>query len=77
MSVTSAYAQSAVLQRGYDPGVSGATLAERRLDTSNVLPGHFGLVFKLNVGDSIMAQPLYVPNVVVNHVAHNVLYLAT
>jgi hypothetical protein len=77
VSVPGAYAQSPVLQRGYDSGVSGATLTEKTLNTSNVLPGHFGLVFRLAVGDSIMAQPLYVPDVVVNKVTHNVLYVAT
>ena len=66
-----------MLERGYDAGVSGATLSETTLNTSNVVPGSFGLVFKLFVNDNIMAQPLYVPNVVINQVAHNVLYVAT
>lgn len=67
----------AVLQRGYDAGVSGATLSETTLNTSNVSPTTFGLVFKLPVDDNIMAQPLYVPGVVINGVSHNVLYVAT
>ena len=66
-----------VVQRGYDAGVSGATLSETTLTTSNVVPGRFGLVFKLPVDDNIMAQPLYVQNVPINKVAHNVLYVAT
>ena len=65
-----------VLQRGYDANVSGATLSETTLSTSNVVPGSFGLVFKLAVNDNIMAQPLYVPNVVINGTAHNVVYVA-
>ena len=73
----SARAQPPVLQRGYDAGVSGATLSETTLNTSNVAPGSFGIVFKLPVDDNILAQPLYVPNVVINQVAHNVLYVAT
>ena len=73
----SARAQPPVLQRGYDAGVSGATLSETTLTTTNVAPGSFGLVFKLPVDDNILAQPLYVPNVVINQVAHNVLYVAT
>lgn len=73
----SAQAQPLVLQRGYDAGVSGATLSETKLTTSKVVPGSFGLVFTLPVDDNIMAQPLYVPNVVINQVAHNVLYVAT
>jgi IPT/TIG domain-containing protein len=74
---SSVHAQSPVLQRGYDAGVSGATLSETTLTTANVIPGSFGLVFKLPVDDNIMAQPLYVPNVAINHVVHNVLYVAT
>ena len=70
-------AQPPVLQRGYDAGVSGATLSEATLNTSNVAPSTFGLAFKLPVDDSIFAQPLYVPNVVINQVTHNVLYVAT
>ena len=70
-------AQPPVLQRGYDSGVSGATLSETTLNTSNVTPSTFGLVFKLPVDDVIYAQPLYVPNVVINQATHNVLYVAT
>ena len=66
LQAPSAHAQSPVLQRGYDAGVSGATLSETTLNTSKVVPGTFGLVFKLPVDDNIMAQPLYVPNVVIN-----------
>lgn len=72
-----AHSQPPVLQRGYDAGVSGATLSETTLNTSNVAPGSFGLVFKLPVDDNIMAQPLYVPGVVINQVTHNVLYVTT
>src|SRR5215831_11977869 len=73
----SVHAQPPVLQRGYDAGVSGATLSETTLNTSNVVPGSFGLVFKLAVDDNLMAQPLYVPNVVINGISHNVVYVAT
>ena len=70
-------AETTVLQRGYDAGLSGATLSETTLNTSNVGPSTFGLVFKLPVDDAIFAQPLYVPNVPINQTAHNVLYVAT
>ncbi len=73
----SASAQPPVLQRGYDANVTGATLSETTLTTSNVVPGSFGMVFKLSVDDNIMAQPLYVPNVVINQATHNVIYAAT
>src|SRR5579863_1322060 len=78
LQALSAYAQPPpVLQRGYDANVSGATLNETTLSTSNVLPGSFGLVFTVPVDDNIMAQPLYVPGVVINQATHNVLYVAT
>lgn len=73
-----AFAQTAVLQRGYDAGVSGANLNETTLNTGNVKLGSFGLVFKLPVDDNVFAQPLYVPNVVfANQGTHNIVYVAT
>jgi hypothetical protein len=72
-----AHAQPPVLQRGYDAGVTGATLSETTLNTTNVSPSTFGLVFKLPVDDAIFAQPLYVPNILINLKLHNVLYVAT
>jgi len=67
-----------VLQRGYDAGVSGANLAETTLNTSNVAPNKFGLVFTLPVDDNVFAQPLYVPNVAIPlRGIHNVVYVAT
>jgi hypothetical protein len=72
-----AHAQPPVLQRGYDARVSGATLHETTLTTSNVTANTFGLVFKLAVDDNIMAQPLYVPKVVINGTSHSVVYVAT
>jgi hypothetical protein len=77
LAALSAHAQPPVLQRGYDAEVSGATLSETTLNTSNVVPGSFGLVFKLSVDDNIMAQPLYVPNVMIKGTARNVVYVAT
>jgi hypothetical protein len=74
----SAQALPPVLQRGYDANVSGANLAEVTLNTSNVTPSTFGLVFKLPVDDTIYAQPLYVPNVAIaSQGTHNVVYVAT
>ena len=73
----SAQALQPVLQRGYDANVSGANLAEVTLNTSNVAPSTFGLVFKLPVDDNIYAQPLYVPGVAIGQVTHNVVYIAT
>ncbi len=76
--VPTARAAQPVLQRGYDPGVSGADLTETILNTSNVSPTTFGLLFKLPVDDVIYAQPLYVPGVAIpNQGTHNVVYVAT
>jgi hypothetical protein len=71
------HAQS-VLQRGYNPSVSGANLGETILNTANVSASTFGLVFKLPVVGSVYAQPLYVPGVITaKHGTHNVVYVAT
>jgi len=73
-----AQAAPAILQRGYDAGVSGANLTETALTTSNVTPSAFGMVFMLPVDDAVFAQPLYVPNVAIpNQGVHDVLYVAT
>jgi hypothetical protein len=78
LSLATAYAAQPVLQRGYDAGVSGATLTETTLTTTNVGPNMFGLVYKLPVDDNLMAQPLYVPNVAIPNLGtHNALYVAT
>ncbi len=67
-----------VLQRGYDPGLSGANLTETTLTPSTVTPTTFGLLFKLPVDDKVYAQPLYVPQVNLGGLGvHNVLYVAT
>ncbi|MGP8227739.1 MAG: pyrrolo-quinoline quinone, partial [Steroidobacteraceae bacterium] len=77
-AMTAAGAPPSVLQRGYDANVSGANLAETTLNTSNVTPSTFGLVFKLPVDDNVYAQPLYVPGVAIaGQGTHNVLYVAT
>src|SRR5450631_1328265 len=78
MAVQAQSAVQPVLQRGYDANVSGATLTETLLNTSNVGPNTFGLRFDLPVDENIFAQPLYVPNVAIPNLgSHNVLYVAT
>ena len=75
---STAQAVQPILQRGYDAGVSGANLTETLLNTANVGPNTFGLVFRLPVDDNVYAQPLYVPNAVtLERRSHNVLYVAT
>ncbi|MGH8231258.1 MAG: hypothetical protein ACRESY_05495, partial [Steroidobacteraceae bacterium] len=73
-----ASAAQPVLQRGYDPGLSGANLSETTLTTSNISVNSFGALFTLPVDDVIYGQPLYVPNVAVaGQGTHNVLYVVT
>ena len=55
----------------------GANANETTLNSSNVVPQQFGKLEALPVDGQIYAQPLYVPNVVVNGVRHNVVYVAT
>jgi hypothetical protein len=75
---SAAIAAPPVLQRGYNPGVTGANLAETILSTANIAPSTFGLLFNLPVNGSIFAQPLYVPGVAtLKHGTHNVVYVAT
>jgi hypothetical protein len=77
-SVASAQTPQPVLQRGYDPGLSGANLKETILNVSNVTDSTFGMLFTVPVDDAIFAQPLYVPNVAItNQGTHNVVYVAT
>ena len=78
VSVMAQGSAPAVLQRGYDSNVSGATLAETTLNTANVGPASFGRLFKLSLDANAYAQPLYVPNVAIPGLGtHNVLYVAT
>ena len=73
-----ALAASSVLQRGYDAGVTGANLAEARLNTATVGPDTFGKLFTLALDENPYAQPLYVPNVAFPGLGtHTVLYVAT
>src|ERR1700751_5237719 len=72
-----ATAQVAVPTYQNDNYRSGANTHETRLTTSNVNPAQFGREHVLNVTVFVYAQPLYVPNVNINGVLHNVVYVAT
>jgi hypothetical protein len=75
---SAALCAQAVLQRGYDPFVTGANLHETILNTTNVGTNTFGLLFKLPVDDNVYAQPLYVPSVTIPKLGtHKVVYVAT
>lgn len=55
----------------------GADVNETTLNTSNVNPQQFGKLNALQVDGQIYAQPLYVPNLTIGGVQHNVAFVAT
>ena len=73
----SAAAQTSVLTQHNDIGRTGQNTSETILTTSNVNVGHFAKLFALPVAGQVYAQPLYVPNVSIGGVKHNVLIIAT
>lgn len=70
-------AQVAVTTYQNDNYRSGANTHETTLTPSNVNVSQFGRKTVFNVTGYVYAQPLYVPNVNINGVMHNVLYVAT
>jgi len=67
----------AVLTQHNNMDRTGVNPNETILNTSNVNPNSFGLLFKLNVDGQIYAQPLYVPNMAIAGGVHNVVFVAT
>ncbi len=55
----------------------GANLSESVLNSSNVNSHQFGQVAALRVDAQVYAQPLYVPNLNIGGVQHNVVFVAT
>ncbi len=60
-----------------DNARSGANSNETLLAPSNVNSNNFGRLFSSPVDYIVMAQPLYVPNVNIGGVNHNVIYVVT
>jgi len=69
---------ASVLTHHNDVARTGQNLNETLLTTTNVNAKTFGKLFVQKVDGSIVAQPLYVPNVqLANGTIHNVVYVAT
>src|ERR1700722_5240491 len=77
MSAFSAMAQTPVLTQHNDNARTGQNTAETILTPANVNSTQFGKIFALPVTGQVYAQPLYVPNVTIAGVVHNVLIVAT
>ena len=63
--------------RSYNNQRTGANPAETLLSTANVNTNQFGMLFSRPVDGEVYAQPLYLPNLIINGAKHNVLFVAT
>jgi hypothetical protein len=61
----------------YNNDRTGINPSETVLNTTSVSDSTFGKLFSLPVDGQVYAQPLYLPNVNIGGVAHNVVYTAT
>ncbi|HXM13787.1 MAG TPA: PQQ-binding-like beta-propeller repeat protein, partial [Candidatus Eremiobacteraceae bacterium] len=73
---TSLRAQNVTTQH-YDNTRSGSYTTETQLTPSTVTPSNFGRLFSQTVDGQIYAQPLYMQNVSIGGVTHNVVFVAT
>jgi hypothetical protein len=76
-SFLSAGAQTSVLTQHNDLSRTGAVLTETTLKPANVRPGQFGKLFTRKVKGQIYAQPLVVPQLMINGKRRNVVFVAT
>ncbi len=70
-------AQVSVLTQRNDISRSGVNSSETVLTPSNVNTTQFGLLFSYGIDGYAYAQPLYMPNVMINGQRHNVVFVAT
>src|SRR5579883_2909135 len=72
-----ANAQVSVLTQHNDNFRTGTNLSETILNTSDVNVKSFGKLFARSTDGTLSAQVLYVPNLMINGVSHNVIFAAT
>jgi PQQ-like domain len=68
---------ASVITNRYNNDRTGLNQSETFLNTSNVTDSAFGKLFSLPVDGPVYAQPLYLSNVNIGGVAHNVVYAVT
>jgi hypothetical protein len=74
---TSCWAQQAVTTESYDNSRTASNLTETILNQADVNQAQFGKLYAITMDGSIYAQPLYVPNLSINGISHNALYVET
>ncbi len=72
-----AFGQVSVVTQQNDNSRTGQNLQETILNTSNVNVTMFGKLFAYQVDGYVYGQPLYLPNVTINGLTHNVVYVTT
>jgi hypothetical protein len=70
-------AQVSVTTAQYNISRTSANQSETVLNTSNVNPAQFGLLYSRQVDGQLYAQPLYLANVSIQGKTQNVIYVAT
>lgn len=77
VTVTAHATPPSVLTQHNDNARTGANLAETTLTPANVSAATFGKLFTRSLDANVNGQVLYVPNVTIQGVVHNVLYAYT
>ena len=71
------HAQVSVLTHHNDNSRTGENLSETYLTPALVNVNRFGMLFTQPLDGSAVAEPLYVPNLVINGTSHNVVFVVT